>query len=89
MASQPATTKGNNDVEQQKTSLSVKEKSNNSVLNNFGSFRGRIAIASMREAELVSGVSAASNQKERTTVELRQACNTISMQTKSRKRLGS
>lgn len=43
---------------------------------------GRVWVAGMREAELVSSVSAASSHISRATAVLRQACDTISTQSK-------
>lgn len=70
------------EVERQKEFVPETEKVKKDALNNVGSFRVLVTAACMREVELVSNASAASDQMEKATAELRQTRNTISMQSK-------
>lgn len=60
----------------------VAKKSKNTVLNDIAGFCKLVTFASTRLVELLSKVSESSNQISRATTELRQARDTVTMQSK-------
>lgn len=62
MASRTGTASHEKEVERKKVLISTAKKSTSNALNDAASLRGRVAVAGLRAAELLSSASAASNQ---------------------------
>lgn len=76
--SRSAAAKAEKKVERLKELVSIAEKTSNNSLNEVASFRGWVAVASLREAELLCSAPVSSSQTASTTAELRQASDKIS-----------
>lgn len=81
-ASRTAIANAKRDVGWQRGLVCIVVKSANNAFNDVASLPGRVLVAATRKPELLSGAQAASNQVARDTVELRQACDTTSTQSK-------
>lgn len=80
--SHAGTAKAEIEVERQKGLALVDEKSATNALNDVVSLRDLVGVANTREVELGFSASAVSSQIVRTTAELRQGRDMISMQRK-------